>query len=113
MRNPLYSDFSQLKSAIFSAKKIDSEIPVWIFGAGNFGRNLCQVMLNRGIEVSGFVETQPKLTKVLDLPVISWENLAAQNDKIQVALGIFNRAMPFNELTAIAHKYAHAMGLIR
>ena len=39
---------------------LDISRPVWIFGAGKFGRDLSSVLRNRGFNVAGFLETVPK-----------------------------------------------------
>lgn len=104
MNKTPYPDFSSIADAVNSPAIIDFDRPVWIFGAGNFGCTLYKAMSSRGIKVSGFVETIPLASSTLDLPVIDWATLAKRSDKVQLALGIFNRAAPFDELAALAFK---------
>lgn len=100
-----YANFSQLAAAAARpAAQIDAARPIWIFGAGNFGRSLCRAMQGNGIQVAGFVETAPKIGSVSDLPVVDWPTLAHKDKAAQLALGILNRATPFDELVSIAAK---------
>lgn len=92
------------------ARLLERDRPVWIFGAGNFGRSLCAAMLKSAIQVEGFVETSPKFSQVAGLPVIDWASFAAQGQNAQLALGIFNRDTPFEMLLSIQQAAcAHAM----
>lgn len=81
---------------------VDHTRPVWIFGAGGFGRSLARVMQLSGIEVRGFVETRPQTTQVAGLPVVDWATLKTKDPSSQLALGIFNRDTPYDQLHAIA-----------
>jgi FkbM family methyltransferase len=81
---------------------LSKDKPVWIFGAGNFGRDICRILQNEGYEVGGFVETKPNLKTIQGLPVLSWPELKPQHIKAQLALGIFNRNSAFDELQTIA-----------
>ena len=76
--------------------------PVWIFGAGKFGRDLCEVLKHEGFEIRGFIESDARKESVLDLPVRSWRNISPGSLTEQLAIGIFNRDMPLDELKAIA-----------
>jgi FkbM family methyltransferase len=81
---------------------VDAARPVWIFGAGGFGRSLAGVMQSSGIKVSGFVETKPQVAQVMDLPVVDWATLGKKDPRAQLALGIFNRNTPYDQLVAIS-----------
>lgn len=81
--------------------RVDVARPVWIFGAGGFGRSLAGVMQSSGIKVAGFVETKPQVTQVMSLPVVDWATLAQKDRRGQLALGIFNRNTPYDQLVAI------------
>lgn len=83
-------------------RTLTRERPVWIFGAGNFGRDLCKVLQGLGYEVGGFIETKPKSSSVLDRPVLSWSDLHPKHQDVQLALGIFNRGMAFDQLLEVA-----------
>ena len=50
--------------------------PAWIFGAGNFGRDLCEALQKTGHAVAGFVETKPAASEVMGLPVLGWQQWA-------------------------------------
>jgi FkbM family methyltransferase len=85
---------------------LDKNKPIWIFGAGNFGRDLAKILIDEKYNLLGFIETQPRLNQILGLPVLNWEQLSAENKKAQLAIGIFNRGMPLDRL----HKLAEDSG---
>jgi FkbM family methyltransferase len=76
--------------------------PVWIFGAGHFGQDVCAVLRKEGIDVRGFIESRPRTAKVLGLPVLTWSELRSADLSAQLALGIFNRETPLDELMGLA-----------
>ncbi len=76
--------------------------PIWIFGAGNFGSDLAKILINESYNLLGFIETKPKFNQLLGLPVLAWEELAIDDKKSQLAIGIFNRGMPLDRLYKIA-----------
>jgi FkbM family methyltransferase len=82
--------------------RVDLARPLWIFGAGPFGRDVCQVLRGQGFAVSGFIETAPRQEHVMDLPVKRWGDLSAADRHAQLLVGIFNRATPLDELEVIA-----------
>ena len=45
------------------------DAPIYIFGAGRFGRDLASALKERGFKVSGFIETTPRLKTCGDLRV--------------------------------------------
>jgi FkbM family methyltransferase len=81
---------------------LEKNKPTWIFGAGNFGRDLAKILIDEGFNLLGFVETKPKADQVLGLPVLAWEQLSLDDRKAQLAIGIFNRGMPFDGLKKLA-----------
>jgi FkbM family methyltransferase len=83
-------------------RKIDRCKPVWIFGAGSFGRDLASVMQGQGFDVAGFVETKPGKSTALNLEVIDWNALAHRDRDAQLAFGIFNHRYPFDQTAQIA-----------
>jgi FkbM family methyltransferase len=76
--------------------------PVWIFGAGTFGRDLCTVLKHEGFEIRGFIQSDARNEFILDLPVRTWRDISPESLTEQLAIGIFNRDMPLDELKAIA-----------
>lgn len=101
------ADFSVLRAdcaalAATPLRALSPERPVWIFGAGQFGRDLCRVFLGQHFKVLGFVETQPRVDRVMDLPVVSWQQLSETDRMAQLAIGIYNRGMPLDALYALA-----------
>ncbi|MBC7618344.1 MAG: FkbM family methyltransferase [Candidatus Saccharibacteria bacterium] len=75
---------------------------VWIFGAGQFGRDLCVALQRTGHDVAGFVETKPSVTQVLDLPLFNWQQWSLNHCAAPLCVGIFNRSMPLDELESLA-----------
>ena len=95
------ADFLRLRE-LTAAPGLDPSRPCWIFGAGNFGRSLASAMQAQGMAVAGFVETTPRTDSALGLPVLNWNALARQAPAAQLALGIFNRDTPYDQLQALA-----------
>jgi FkbM family methyltransferase len=101
-----FSKFREICNTLrsISHKKILEKNPVLIFGAGQFGKDICKVLIKNGIEVIGFVETNPKTKKIMDLPVFSIYEINKEDLNIQVVIGVFNRAAPLNELKNLLNK---------
>ena len=78
--------------------------PVWIFGTGQFGRDLCGALHQVGHPVAGFLETKPSGPEVMGLPVLGWQKWAATHDAAPLCVGIFNRSMPLDQLEALARQ---------
>lgn len=91
-------------------RRLDPARPVWIFGTGSFGRDIAAVLRRQGFTLAGFVETTPKTDSVLDLPVRSWQQLTADERRGQLAVGIYNRGMPFDGLAGLALDAGFAEG---
>lgn len=87
---------------------LEKSKPIWIFGAGNFGRDLAKILIDESFNLLGFVETKPKAAQVLGLPVLAWEQLSLDDRKAQLAIGIFNRGMPLDGLKELAEKSGFA-----
>jgi FkbM family methyltransferase len=103
------TDFRQLREACVSAAKmpempLDSGRPVWVFGAGGFGRDVSTALKKKGFDVAGFVETKPRASECLGLPVRSWAELGADDKRAQLVVGIFNRDTPLDGLHALAEQ---------
>jgi FkbM family methyltransferase len=81
---------------------LDKNKPTWIFGAGNFGRDLAKTLIDENYNFLGFIETKPKLNQLLGLSVLAWEQLTAEDKEAQLAIGIFNRDMPLDGLYKLA-----------
>jgi FkbM family methyltransferase len=82
--------------------KISKEKPLYIFGAGGFGRSIASALENNHYEILGFIETNPKQKNLDGKPVISWQDLTEENLSAQLLIGIYNRDIPFDELKRIA-----------
>ena len=76
--------------------------PIWVFGAGGFGRDAAKVLRGKGFDVAGFVETTPRVAEVSGLPVVSWQQLTRADLNAQLAVGIFNRDTPMDGLHQLA-----------
>jgi len=84
--------------------RLDPRRPVWIFGAGGFGRDLGRILQAQGFALAGFIDSQPRVDSLLGVPVRSWQQLRPQDRKAQLAIGIFNRSAPFDALEALARE---------
>jgi len=78
--------------------------PVWIFGTGQFGRDLCGALQKIRHPVAGFVETKPSNLEVMGLPVLGWPKWAEAHAAAPLCVGIFNRGMPLDQLDALARQ---------
>jgi FkbM family methyltransferase len=87
-----------------TARDLPSGKPAWIFGAGQFGRDLCGALLKVGHPVAGFVETKPTAPEVMGLQVLDWPTWAAAHAEAPLCVGIFNRGMPLDQLEALARQ---------
>jgi FkbM family methyltransferase len=82
--------------------RVDPARPLWIFGAGSFGRGMSAALRSQGFDVQGFIETAPRQQRLMDLPVKCWAALDAADKRAQLLVCIFNRATPLDELESIA-----------
>lgn len=98
--------FAQLCARVTASAlpRLDPQRPTWIFGAGGFGRALGAALQRQGYALAGYVETRPTRDSVDGLPLRSWQQLTAQERNAQLAIGIFNRAMPYDGLVALARE---------
>ena len=87
-----------------NARDLPAGKPVWIFGTGQFGRDLCRALQKVGHPVDGFVETKPAASEVMNLPVLDWSRWAAAHSAAPLCVGIFNRGMPLDQLEALARE---------
>lgn len=87
-----------------TARDLPAGKPVWIFGTGQFGRDLCGALQKVGHPVAGFVETKSSAPEVMGLPVLDWPQWAAVHAEAPLCVGIFNRGMPLDQLEALARK---------
>lgn len=99
-----FTSFKLLCEQIVRAepRRLEAVRPIWIFGSGRFGRTLCMVLTQEGYPVHGFIDSNPRSEKLLDLPVLTWRELQPAQLEAQLAVGIFNREMPLDELESIA-----------
>lgn len=67
---------------------------IWIYGAGNCGRMVMQVLTGQNIRVSGFVDRKAEfLQEVEQLPVRSIAQMNAKQDFIIVGLSTYDHAV--------------------
>jgi FkbM family methyltransferase len=99
-----WDEFAAACSALADQEppRLDPQRPVWIFGAGGFGRDLGRVLQVQGFALAGFIDSRPRQDSLLGLPVRSWQQLEADDLRAQLAIGIFNRDAPFDGLEAAA-----------
>jgi FkbM family methyltransferase len=93
-----------VKNSLSKKLLLNPNLPTFIFGVGKFGRDIADVLRRNKYEVSGFIETNPKHKEVDGLPVYSWSELNALDKQQQIAIGIFNRMMPMDELQSLAEQ---------
>jgi FkbM family methyltransferase len=83
-------------------KNLDENKPIWIFGAGTFGRDLYSALKSQCFNVVGFVETNPNNKSVSGSPVLDWVEWAKEHSDSNLCIGIFNRSTPINNLEKLA-----------
>lgn len=89
-------------SQLHAGRRLTPLRSVWIFGAGKFGRDVCDILTSKGFYVAGFIESKPRTDKVLGFSVVTWDQLNAEQRQAQLVIGIFNRSMPLDELASSA-----------
>lgn len=101
-----WSEFESACKALADKKAIDVSlgVPIYIFGAGRFGRDLASAFKKKGFKVSGFIETTPKVKTCGDLSVHSWGDLPDDAVNAQIAIGIYNRDMPLDDLVRVVNE---------
>jgi FkbM family methyltransferase len=80
-----------------------SREPVFIFGAGNFGRSVAKACASKGIAVKAFIQTKPTVDSIDGVPVRSWAGFSESDLDLPLLIGIFNRDTPFEGLVALAN----------
>ena len=83
-------------------KQISIRQSVWIFGVGSFGRSVAKACLSKGLEVKGFIQSEPATSHCEGLPVRSWDKLSPTDLSIPILIGIFNRDTPLDGLVRLA-----------
>lgn len=78
--------------------------PVWVFGTGSFGRAVARACASEGVDVQGFVQTEPFDAFVDGLPVRSWRGLNSIDRDMSLLLGIFNRDIPIDSLVRLVNE---------
>lgn len=105
--NQRISDFSAFEAQCealkgLSTSKVSNSQPIYIFGAGGFGRAIAKALRAQDYDVTGFIETTPKQKIVDNISVVSWRDLTEKDLGAQLLIGIFNRDTPFDVLVGIA-----------
>ena len=96
-------EFKSFVIQISSAKKrrLQPDCPVFIFGAGGFGKSVLKVLIKNGFKVDGFIDSKPNHKTVDGIPVLQFSDLPTLTLNSQVIMGIYNRATPLNKLRDI------------
>ena len=103
---PSFTAFAaQIETSLARPKRLSQSQAVWIFGTGQFGRDVCQILRRHGFEVAGFIETKPKSETACELPVLAWEQLSKAQLGSQIVIGIYNRGMPLDQLESLARSH--------
>lgn len=95
------------KGARITPQLLDKKKPVRIFGAGNFARDLVCALIDEGYRVTGFIDSHPRQKMLMDLPVVSWQEVPPAPHE-QLAIAIFNRSAPFDQLLCKAQAHGFA-----
>jgi FkbM family methyltransferase len=108
MMNQSKADFLDFEAQCQSLRgncspKISQTKPIYIFGAGGFGKSVAKALRENNFEIAGFIETSPKQKMIDGIPVFSWDDLGAVDLSAQLLMGIYNRDIPFDALVNIAN----------
>lgn len=106
-RESMLSQFKEDCAAVKQAQvhKICKSKPIYIFGAGSFGVSVAKILHKYGFNLLGFIESNPRTSEVVGLPVLSWEQVSGESSAAQLLIGIYNRDMPFDGLWGIAESF--------
>lgn len=101
--NQEISDFSVFEGKCEALKgicppKISRFKPIYIFGAGGFGKSIARVLKAQKFDIAGFIETTPRQKIVDGISVVSWSDLTEKDLGAQLLIGIYNRDTPFDAL---------------
>lgn len=84
--------------------ELRADRPLWLFGAGNFARDVYAALRTRDFVIRGFIETRPTRPELDGLPVFSWEQLEPSADD-QLLIAIHNRTAPLDQLAELARAH--------
>jgi len=87
-----------------AVRQLSKTKPVYVFGAGSFGRDVAKALKNSNFNLLGFIETNPRQKYIDNLPIFCWSDIPRTDLSAQLLVGIFNRDVPFDELKAYALK---------
>ena len=71
---------------------------LWIFGCGSFGRALAAACVAHGAKPLGFLQSRPSAKLTDGLAIRTPTELTAEEKRLPVMLGVFNRDTPLDEL---------------
>ncbi len=77
--------------------------PVFVFGAGSFGRAVARACSEKGITVRAFIQTSPQSSNLDGIPVRAWTECSDGEKDLPLLISIFNRDTPFDMLVALAN----------
>lgn len=88
-------DFQEIVQRISHNKRMDlsgylqkfAKKPLYIYGAGCFGRELCAVFAHQGIGVRGFLDRNAQACRPADVTVL-YPEACADKEHVQIVLGI-------------------------
>lgn len=97
-------DKFQSQLATTPAFDLHRDRPIWLFGAGNFAQDVYAILRAAGYSIRGFIETEPKRTEFLGLPVRSWGRPEPTSED-QLIIAIHNRTAPLDQLASCARAH--------
>jgi FkbM family methyltransferase len=91
-------DKSTESTVNFPQQTLSKTKPVFLFGSGEFGKDVAKVLKAHGYAIQGFINTSPKENVVNEIPVFSLEDIRQQDLSAPVLVCIFNRDTPLDSL---------------
>ena len=93
-----FSDFNKLCDIYKLQKipKLERDKPVWIFGAGNFAQDICNIIKQENFDFKGFIVSSATQNEVLGFPVKNLSEFNLDGEDLQLVFGVLNREAKFN-----------------
>lgn len=73
-------------------------VTTWIYGAGNFGRDVAAALHAQGKKVAGFIELHPRQANAWGYPVRALADCCPRPQDEQVLVAVFNRLHPLSKI---------------
>lgn len=87
-----------LRKTFGTDMELKSELPIYVFGTGQFGRDVARSFLSIGFDVAGFISNTETLPVLNLIKVFRWEDLT-DTENMQILIAILNPNDPLSFFT--------------